>query len=175
MRSVQFVSLAAALLIAAGCDDDPLTLRGPDAPTPPTEGAQAFLQVDDDRAQPGERVNVYVKVQFGSESDAKLGSYTGRLDFDPDALGWLADVTIDDGLRVVNPNDARTGVVRFAGASARGFEDLTLYHGVFEVRDVGYANTLSLEMEELSQALTLTDMEPSLRVQSQIFLRQERQ
>ena len=72
------------------------------------------------------------------------------------------------------PNGASTGLVRFAGASPRGFEDLTLYHGIFEVKDAGYLDGLSMQMEELSQALTLTNMQPSLQVAPRVFLRQDR-
>lgn len=174
MSSVRFVSLAAVLLTAVACSDEPVTVRGPEAPPPPVEGVQAFLQVDKDQAQPGDRVEVFVKVQLGAKSEAKLGSYTGRLTFDPEALTWLSDVDVNDGVRVVNPNDADDGVVRFAGASPRGFDDLTLYHGVFEVKDAGYLDALSLQMEELSQALTLTNMQPALQIMPRVFLRQNR-
>jgi len=110
-------------------------------------------------------------VQLGSGSQAKLGSYTGRLAFDPKALGLVESVEINDGLRVVNPNGAPDGEIRFAGAAARGFEDLTVYHGVFEVKDADYMKALELKMEELSAALTLTDLQPQLQVTPQVFLR----
>ncbi len=171
MRPVRFLTLA-ALLALVGCDEEPLNPRGPGEPPPPVEGIQAFLQVDDDRAQPGEQVNVYVKVQFGTETDAKLGSYTGRLRFDAKTLDLASTVEINDGMRVVNPNNAGAGEIRFAGAAPRGFENLTVYHGLFEVKDTGYMDALRLEMEELSAAMTLTDLEPQLQVAPQIFLRQ---
>lgn len=173
MSSVRFVLLTAGVLLAAACSDDPV-VQGPDAPPPLTEGVQAFLQVSNDHAQPGERVEVFVKVQIGTKTEAKVGSYTGRLTFDPKVLSWVSDVDINDGVRVVNPNGASTGLVRFAGASPRGFEDLTLYHGIFEVKDAGYLDALGMEMEELSQALTLTNMQPSLQVAPRVFLRQDR-
>ncbi len=171
MRSVRLLPLAAILMLV-GCDDDQLDLRAPDAPPPPARGVQAFLQVDNDRAAPGQQVHVFVRVQLGTESSAKVGSYTGRLTFDPEQLTWMSTVNIDDGMRVVNPNDAPDGVVRFAGAAARGFEDLTLYHGVFEVVDAGYMDGLRLEMEELSSAMTLTNLRPELETTPRIFLRQ---
>jgi len=171
MRSVRFLSFATVLLGLAACDNEPLTSRdGPDQP-PPAEAIQAYLQVDNDQAGPGDRVHVYVNVQLGSGSQAKLGSYTGRLAFDPKALGLVESVEINDGLRVINPNGAPTGEIRFAGAAARGFEDLTVYHGVFEVKDADYMKALELKMEELSAALTLTDLQPQLQVTPQVFLR----
>jgi hypothetical protein len=173
MPSVRFVLLTAGVLLAAACSDDPV-VQGPDAPPPLARGVQAFLQVSNDHAEPGERVEVFVKVQVGTETEAKVGSYTGRLTFDPKTLAWMSDVDVNDGVRVVNPNGAGTGVVRFAGASPRGFEDLTLYHGVFEVKDAGYLEGMAMEMEELSQALTLTNLQPSLQVAPRVFLRQDR-
>lgn len=172
MRSVRILPIVAALAALVACDEEPFTSKGPEAPPPPVEGVQAFLQVDNDRAQPGERVHVYVKVQFGTETSEKLGSYTGRITFDPEALNWLSNIDIDDGMRVVNPNHAAEGVVRFAGAAARGFEELTLYHGVFEVVDAGYMDKLALQMEELSASRTLTNLEPQLHVTPQVFLRE---
>jgi hypothetical protein len=172
MRSVRFLPLAALVLALGACDEEPLTSKGPDAPAPPLEGIQAFLQVDDDHAQPGDQVEVFVKVQFGTRTDAKLGSYTGRLAFEPNDLSFVRSVEINDGMRVVNPNFA-AGEHKFAGATARGFEDLTLYHAVFEVKNATYMDGLKLEMEELSAAMSLTNLQPGLQVTPQIFLRQE--
>jgi len=172
MRSVRFLAFAAVLLALVGCDDDPLNSdRGPDQPPPPAEGIQAYLQVDNDQAGPGDRVHVWVNVQFASGSELRLGSYTGRITFDPESLDHQESLEINDGLRVVNPNEAPSGEIRFAGAAARGFEDLAIYHGVFEVKDTEYMRSLELQMEELSAALTLTDLEPQLQVAPQVFLR----
>ena len=173
MRSVQYFTLAAVLLTLAGCDDDPLNSdRGPDQPPPPTEGIQAYLQVDNDQARPGDQVHVWVNVQFAEGSELKLGSYTGRVRFDPETMILSETIEINDGLRVVNPNEAPSGEIRFAGAAARGFSDLTIYHGVFEVKDAAYMQDLELQMEELSAAMSLADLQPQLQVTPQIFLRQ---
>lgn len=163
--------VAAGLLAVSACDDDPLASGTPEAPPPPATGVQAFVQVDDPQARPGDVVRVFVRVQFGTDTDARLGSYTGRLRFDAEAIGWTEDVAIDDGLRVTNPNGAGTGEIRFAGASAGGFADLTLYAGVFTVRKTGWLESLQLSMEELSAAETLGNLQPSLQVAPQIFLR----
>lgn len=175
MRSVQMLYLAGVALAVAACNDDPLKSGMPEAPTPPARGVQAFVQVDKATAQPGEQVHVSVRVQMGSETSAKLGSYTGRLIFDPEALALKSEVKINDGLRVTNPQGAGNGEIRFAGASATGFGDLTLYQGIFEVKKPGYLDALKVQMEELSAAMTLTNLQPNLEVPNQIFLRKSGQ
>lgn len=171
MRPVRLALIAVLAFAVQACDEDPLTSDTPEAPPPPTEGVQAFLQVDNDDARPGDRVRVFVRVQFGTGTQAALGSYTGRLRFDPEGVTWREDVPVDDGLRVTNPNGAATGEVRFAGASAGGFADLTLYEGIFEVRRTDWLDGLTLQMEELSAAETLGDLAPALQVAPRIFLR----
>ena len=171
MKSVQMVLLGASLIALAACNDDTLKSKTPPEPPAPTQGVQAFVQVDNDHAQPGDRVNVYVRAQTGTESQARIGSYTGRLKFDPALISWVSDEQINDGLRVVNPKGAPDGEIRFAGAAAAGFSDLSLYHGVFEVKKAGYMAQLALQMDELSAAGTLGNLKPALRIAPQVFLR----
>jgi hypothetical protein len=160
-----------ALVAALACEDDPLKSRMPEAPPPPSRGVQAFVQVSNTQARPGEEIRVSVRVQFGTDTDAKLGSYTGRLAFDPEVLSFKSETKINDGLRVTNPGGAGQGEIRFAGASASGFLDLTIFTGVFEVKKTGYTAVLKLTMEELSAALTLSDLTPGLNLPPQVFLR----
>jgi hypothetical protein len=61
--------------------------------------------------------------------------------------------------------------LRFAGA--RPPPRLTLYEGAFEVVKADYMDRLRLEMEEVSAAVTLTNLTPTLRVVPQVFLRAE--
>jgi hypothetical protein len=171
MRSVTIVALSALALAAVGCNDEPLKSGLPETPPPPSQGVQAFVQVDNPQAQPGDQIHVFVRVQMGTENSAKLGSFTGRLHFDPGALGYKGEVKIDDGLRVTNPLGAGNGELRFAGAAAGGFADLTLYEAVFEVKKTNYADGLALQMEELSAAGTLADLHKTTEVPKQIFLR----
>lgn len=171
MRSVHVLSLAGLSLALLACNDDPLKSGLPETPPPLARGAQAFVQVDNAEAQAGDQVHVFVRVQLGTESSAKLGSYTGRLIFDPGILAFQSDIKINDGLRVTNPNGAASGEVRFAGASAAGFADLTLYEGVFEVKQTGYMDALKVQMEELSAAVTLTNLHQNLEVPEQVFFR----
>ena len=169
MKSLQVMMLVATLALV-GCEDEPLNSRLPAEPVPPGQGAQAFMQVDNETAQPGEEIGVYVRVQLGEKNQSRIGSYTGRLKFDTESLEWVSDQPINDGLRVTNPAGAG-GEVRFAGASATGFNDLLLYAGRFRVKDRRYAAALALEMQELSAATTLGDMTQQLRVAPQVFLR----
>ncbi len=175
MRSVHVLSLAGLLFAVFACNDDPLKSGLPEAPPPPVQGVQAFVQVDNTQAQPGDQIHVFVRVQFGTETSAKLGSYTGRLNFDPQVLGYKGEAKINDGLRVTNPNGAAQGEVRFAGASAAGFADLTLYECIFEVKKAGYLDALRLNMEELSAAMTLADLHKNLEQPPQVFFRKSGQ
>jgi len=171
MRTFRILSTAGLLAALGACEDEAFKSRPPGEPPPPVQGAQAFIQVDNDRAAPGEKVQVFVRVQLGTSNQAKIGSYTGRVFFDPQALAWARDVQVNDGMRVVNPADAGTGEVRFAGASAGGFTDLTLYQGEFEVKRADYPKALRLELTELSAAVTLGDLGKDLQKPRQIFLR----
>jgi len=85
-------------------------------------------------------------------------------------LQFKAENPINDGLRVNNTTTAATGLIRFAGASPTGFTTLVLYDGTFQVKSADYAADLALQMEELSAALSLTNLTPQLRVNRQIFL-----
>lgn len=171
MRSLRILVVSVLVVALAACEDDPLKSRMPEAPPPPSRGVQAFVQLNRTDAAVGEEIRVFVRVQLGTDTDAKLGSYTGRLLFDPEVLGFTSEIKINDGLRVTNPNGAGDGEIRFAGAAAAGFTDLTIFAGVFEVKKPGYADVLKLNMEELSAALTLTDLTPGLDLPPQIFLR----
>ena len=173
MKSVRSFAFALLALGLAACDQEPLKSKSPGEPAPLTQGVQAFVQVDNVQASPGEQVKVYVRVQMGTENAAKLGSYTGRLRFNPEALKWVADVQINDGLRVTNPNGAEQGELRFAGAAAGGFSTLALYQGTFEVKKPGYMDGLELQMEEISAAGSLSSLQPQLQVAPQIFRRVE--
>jgi hypothetical protein len=171
MTSVRWGALAALSLGLIACEDDPLKSGLPETPAPPVQGVQAFIQVDDPEAKPGDEIRVYVRMQFGTESGAKLGSYTGRLTFDPEILAFKSENKIDDGLRVTNPNNAGAGELRFAGASASGFNDLTLFEGVFVVKQDGYLDAIKLAMEEASAAMTLSNLTNAVAVPARVFQR----
>ncbi|HEV8305236.1 MAG TPA: cohesin domain-containing protein [Gemmatimonadales bacterium] len=162
-------SIAMAVVLAgAACADEPTR---PDTVIPPDQGGgvSAFVSVDNLHALPGQTVRVSVQVR-GAEAGLKVGSYTGRLRFDPALLQYKAEVAINDGLRVANPNGAPTGELRFAGANATGFANLTLYSAQFTVRSTDYARSLVLQMEELSAARSLVNLSPKLQVARTVYL-----
>jgi hypothetical protein len=166
MHALRLVVLGLAL---TACQDQPAQSTGP-TPPPVTQGVAAFVSVDNLTARVGQTVRVRVEVQVGTQQNYKVGSYTGRLRFHPARLTFRAENVINDGLRIANNAGAATGEVRFAGASATGFTTLVLYDATFEVKSADYAGDLVLQMEELSAALTLTNLAPQLQVNRQVFL-----
>lgn len=170
MIAKRILGTALVLALVTGCDDELTKFGETAAPPVPTQGVQAFIQVDNDQAGPGQEVRLWVQAQVGSDLEAALASYTGRLHFDPEALTLTRDIQIDDGLRVINSKGAGLGEIRFAGAQAGGLEVLTLYEGVFTVREAGFASTLQLEMEEMSGA-DLTDYDEVMEVEETVYVR----
>lgn len=161
---IAFVSLA---LMA--CQDQPARSTGP-TPPPPEQGITAFVTVDNPNAPVGSMVRVRVEVQVGTQQNVKIGSYTGRLHFDPAKLTFRAENPIGDGLRVANANGAPQGEIRFAGAAPNGFTTMVLYDGTFEVKSANFRQGLTLSMEELSAALSLSNLSAQLTVNPQVFL-----
>ena len=166
MHALRLAILGLAL---SACQDQPAQSTGP-TPPPVQQGVAAFITVDNLNAAVGQTVRVRVEVQVGSQQNYKLGSFTGRLRFNAAKLEFKGENAISDGLRVNNATTAATGLIRFAGASPTGFTTLVLYDGTFQVKSADYAADLALQMEELSAALSLTNLTPQLRVNRQIFL-----
>jgi hypothetical protein len=156
-------------LAVTACQDQPVRATGP-TPPPVQTGVSAYVTVDNLTARPGQTVRVRVEVQVGAQQNFKLGSFTGRLHFNPARLEFKSEHAISDGLRIANPANAARGEIRFAGASAMGFTTLVLYDGTFEVKSANYAADLGLQMEELSAAMSLTNLQAQLRVNPQVFL-----
>lgn len=167
MVTLRSLTLMALLAGVACTDERPLS----DPVTPPLDkqGISAFITVDNLHARPGQTVRVSVEVRVAPAS-VKVGSYTGRLVFDPAALQFAGEVAINDGLRLANANGAGTGLIRFAGANATGFTDPRLYSAAFTVRQGDYASKLSLQMEELSAAQSLANLSVQLRLLPQVQL-----
>lgn len=166
MHALRLAFLGLAL---SACQDQPAQSTGP-TPPPVQQGVAAFITVDNLNATVGQTVRVRVEVQVGSQQSYKLGSFTGRLQFNTAKLQFKTENPINDGLRVNNTTTAATGLIRFAGAAPTGFTTLVLYDGMFQVKSADYAADLALQMEELSAALSLTNLTPQLRVNRQIFL-----
>jgi len=160
MISLRTLALV-ALAVGVACVDEP---THPAVGTPSDSGSAigAFVTVDNPNAGVGQTVLVTVGLQGSS---TKVGAYNGRLHFDPTQLTLSAEVPVtNDGLRVSNPKGAASGVIRFAGANAAGFQTPTLYTASFVVRGSSFASTLSLEIDELTAAKTLGDLTTRLKV-----------
>jgi hypothetical protein len=159
--------IALVSLTLAACQDEP-PVTGT-APPPVQNGVAAFVTVDNPDARVGQSVRVRVEVRVAAGQTFKVGSFTGRLRFDPSRVRFGAEHPISDGLRVANTTGAAAGEIRFAGAAPAGFTTLVLYDATFEVRAAGFAPTLQLQMEELSAATTLQNLAPQLNVSRQVF------
>lgn len=159
--------VAAIALCLTACNDEQAQ---PTSPPVPTQGVSASITVDNLHAAVGQTVRVRVEVQVGTSQNASVGSYTGRLRFDPARLEFKSENRINDGLRIANAGAAATGEIRFAGASPTGFQTLVLYDGSFTVKSPAYTQNLQLMMEELSAATSLANLRPNLRVNSQVYV-----
>lgn len=154
----------AVVLAGAACADEPTRA----APPPPAgREIEALVTMDNLTARPGQTVRVTVAVRVPSP-DLRVGSYTGRLRFDPRRLEYREEVALSGGLRVSNPAGAAGGEIRFAGAHAAGFDEPALYSASFTVRGAEYASAVSLVMEELSAARSLANLSPRLRIEPQV-------
>lgn len=156
----------AVVFIGAACADEPT--RPDPLPPPVDQGVNAYIIVDNLHAAVGQTVHVSVQVR-SSDATVKVGSFTGRLHFDAGTLEYKAEDPINDGLRVANPNGAKSGEIRFAGASATGFANLTLYSASFTVRQGSWSSGLALQMEELSAARSLANLAPHLSVAHTVY------
>src|SRR5690349_6311760 len=108
MLSVRMITFV-TVLAGAACADQP-NVQGPVVPPPGT--ISAYVTVSNLHALPGQTVRVSIEVLSGT-AGLKLGSYTGRLHFDPATLQYKSEVTLTDGLRVSNPRGATAGEIRF--------------------------------------------------------------
>lgn len=90
----------------------------------------------------------------------KIGSFTGRLRFDPTALVFVGDESPADGtLRASNPG---AGEIRVAGASATGVAPGSLMSLRFTVKNAAALGTVEFELDEVHE-LTRVDGMASLR------------
>jgi hypothetical protein len=79
----------------------------------------------------------------------KIGSFTGRLLFDPTALFYDGEVPFSDGTdRASNPGD---GVIRVAGASLNGVDVTNLAAFRFKVINAAALQQVRLELDEVHE------------------------
>ena len=79
----------------------------------------------------------------------KLGSFTGRLRFDPTQLVYVGDIAIGDGtMRAANQVD---NVIRVAGISTSGVDVSRLVTLRFRVLNAAGLGTVRFELEEVHE------------------------
>lgn len=142
-RNIQLLWVA---LLLVGCRDTtgltrPTTSNAPRSITP------RILVLSDT----GRTALVTLALEL-SGNVGKLGSFTGRLHFNPSSLDYVGEVAIADGAtRAVN----RTGdVIRVAGISTSGVNAARLVTFRFGVIDKSALETLRFDLEEVHEIST---------------------
>lgn len=116
--------VAIGLLLASAACFEPSA-----RPDPVTSPAPYQLRVVASDSTPKVGDTVHVRVLFSATRSVAIGSFTGRIDFDPAALRFIREQALTDGVnRLSNPED---GDVRFAGISAKGFSGPVVSEFVF--------------------------------------------
>ena len=135
----------AALLVAA-CRDTTGLMR-PTAVNAPRAITPKLVVLDDT----GKTALVTVALEV-SGNVGRLGSFTGRLHFDPAALDYRGEIALGDGTtRATN----RVGdVIRVAGISANGVDVARLVTLRFRVLDKAGLQTLRFDLEEVHEVST---------------------
>jgi hypothetical protein len=108
--------ISVAVLLSAACVDDAAHLEGGDLPPLDDGSVRVNIQIE-----PASADTVVIRLRLDAQALA-VGAYQGRFTFDPQQLALYEATVPDDDLRVVNPNDAASGVIRFGGITATGFE-----------------------------------------------------
>jgi hypothetical protein len=168
-RRLPLLMPLAALIIAAGCDDE----RPAALPTAPAgvdaNKLSAFLAVSKPLAGVGDRITVTVRALRGA-SVGEIGSYTLRVDYDTTRLQLVETARSDFGM--VMANGETRGVIRAAGASGQGFQDDRLLTATFLVRAPNPTRGLSLHVTELN-SIAFEDQKSALRVEKSVYLSEQ--
>lgn len=130
-------------VLVAGCRDTAALTR-PTAGNAPRAITPRLLVVSDTG-----RTTLVTLALDVSGNVGKLGSFTGRLHFDPSALEYAGEVAIADGTtRATN----RVGeVIRVAGLSTSGVNAARLVTFRFRVLDKAGLGTLRFDLEEVHE------------------------
>jgi len=138
-------SLPAALavgLFLSACRDSANTVRPSSAAAPRTIAPRIVVTPD----QGGYSV---ITVALDVSGIGALGSFTGRLHFDPASLGYDSEVAIDDGtMRASNPGN---GEIRVAGMSQKGIDVAHLASFRFKVINPAALGGIQFELEEVHE------------------------
>lgn len=144
--------IALALVIASGCREAGTIVQtgGESVPASITPRAEV--------ATSGTIALVTLVLDVRGEV-GKIGSFTGRLRFNPAALQYEAEVDLLDGtLRASNPG---AGVIRVAGASTSGMNVAKLAAFRFTVKNGAVPQDISFEVEEVHE-LSRLNLQASL-------------
>lgn len=138
------LGVACALSVAgSACRDSASTVRPSSAPAPRTITPRVVVTPDQGA------FSVITLALDVSGGVGKLGSFTGRLHFDPAALGYDSEVTINDATaRASNPGD---GVIRVAGMSQSGIDVAHLASFRFKVIKPAGLDAVQFELEEVHE------------------------
>ena len=143
------------VLAACGRDRDPL------APRPfKVDGTLAWLSVSASHVAAGDTLTVIARARPIEGPSRAVGSYRGRLDYDPVSLEYV-DASGGSGMIAVNASSGSALVI--AGADPGGFEDDRLFVARFRARSGGRVAGLALAIAELS-GTDFGDRRPSLTV-----------
>lgn len=168
------VSLAAVLVVALACSEDHVvgpTPAGVDDVATPGADSGVQIAVAADPFEAGQQVLRILVVP----SELALGSYQGRVTFDPEQFELMDARVPDGGFRVVNTEPAAEGLIRFAGFTVDGF-------GETEVLALRFRTTRPIEPTEVTLELEVAGTlegeavpRPRLSVMRGAFLRVNRQ
>jgi hypothetical protein len=148
-RTLLTVMVIVAITAAgfAACADEPTTPGGSEVANLP-QGLNVYLTLDDQRAAPGASVRVTGKVSAVGVDLTPTG-FLVRLSYDPAKLEPVADRSPEDGvLRAINIGVA-PGLVKAAGASAKGLHTDVLFELDMKVKQAGYTDGLAIAVDEL--------------------------
>lgn len=135
-------ALALVVVVASGCREAGTIVQTG------AESAPASITARTDVATSGETAVVTLVLDVRGDV-GKVGSFTGRLRFNPAALHYEGEVELSDGtLRASNPG---TGVVRVAGASTAGVNVARLAAFRFTIANASAPQNLSFELDELHE------------------------
>ena len=136
------VALTLVLMIASGCREAGTIVQTG------AESVPASITARADVASTGATAVVTLLLDVRGDV-GKVGSFTGRLRFNPAALHYEGEVELSDGtLRAANPG---AGVVRVAGASTAGVDVARLAVFRFTVTNAHAPQDVVFELDELHE------------------------
>ena len=143
VRARGFAAAGLALVLASsGCRDAERALSTNGANAPRSITPHAVVTRDGSVAIVTLTIDVHGDI-------GKIGSFTGRLRYDPTALAFDREETLSDGtMRASNPE---SGSVRVAGASMSGVDVAQLAAFRFKVMDPAALNTLQFDIDEIHE------------------------